>query len=64
MRSRYSDGVYMGLAMNLDQDFREFLESFVAHDVRFLVVGGYALAAHGLPRATGDMDVWVWWMLG
>jgi len=46
--------------MQLDPDFREFVESFDAHDVRFLVVGGYALAAHGLPRATGDLDVWVW----
>ncbi len=35
-------------------------ESFNAHDVRYLVVGGYALAAHGLPRATGDFDAWVW----
>lgn len=46
--------------MHLDRDFREFVESFVAHEVRFLVVGGYALAAHGLPRATGDLDAWVW----
>jgi len=46
--------------MQLDPDFREFVESFNDHDVRFLVVGGYALAAHGLPRATGDFDAWVW----
>lgn len=46
--------------MHLDRDFREFVESFVGHDVRFLVVGGYAVAAHGLPRATGDLDAWVW----
>jgi hypothetical protein len=46
--------------MQLDPDFKEFVESFTAHDVRFLVVGGYALAAHGLPRATGDFDAWVW----
>src|SRR5688572_10188324 len=46
--------------MELDRDFREFVESFVARDVRFLVVGGYAVAAHGLPRATGDFDAWVW----
>ena len=44
--------------MRLDLDFREFVESFVAHDVRFLLVGGYAVAAHGLPRATGDFDAW------
>jgi hypothetical protein len=46
--------------MLIDRDFREFVESFLARDVRFLVVGGYALAAHGLPRATGDFDTWVW----
>jgi hypothetical protein len=44
----------------LDQDFNELVASFTRNDVRFLVVGGYALAAHGLPRATGDFDVWVW----
>ena len=31
--------------MELNQDFQEFLKSFVKHDVRFLVIGGYALAA-------------------
>ncbi|MHB1089953.1 MAG: DUF6036 family nucleotidyltransferase [Ilumatobacteraceae bacterium] len=46
--------------MKLDKDFNEFVTLFVASDVRFLIVGGYALAAHGLPRATGDLDVWVW----
>ena len=46
--------------MDLDRDFNEFLASFTRNEVRFLVVGGYALAAHGLPRATGDFDTWVW----
>ena len=46
--------------MELDKDFKEFVELFIAHDVQFLIVGGYALAAHGLPRATGDLDAWVW----
>jgi hypothetical protein len=35
------------------------LRAFNAADVRFLVVGAYALALHGRPRATGDLDVWV-----
>ncbi|MFT3852826.1 MAG: hypothetical protein QM733_08830 [Ilumatobacteraceae bacterium] len=48
------------MTLQLDPDFSEFVESFVAHDVRFLLVGGYALAAHGLPRATGDFDAWIW----
>ncbi len=38
---------------------RHLLRAFVAADVRFLVVGAYALALHGRPRATGDLDVWV-----
>jgi len=46
--------------MNLNRDFQEFVELFVAHEVEFLIVGGYALAAHGHPRYTKDLDVWVW----
>ena len=46
--------------MNLDKDFNEFVALFVSNEVRFVIVGGYALAAHGLPRATGDLDTWVW----
>jgi hypothetical protein len=46
--------------MNLNQDFQEFVKLFVAHEVEFLIVGGYALAAHGHPRYTKDLDVWVW----
>jgi len=46
--------------MKLDKDFREFVELLVANGVRFLVVGGYALAVHGYPRATVDIDAWVW----
>ena len=46
--------------MELNRDFQEFLKSFVQHDVRFLIIGGYALAAHGHPRYTKDLDVWVW----
>ena len=46
--------------MNLNRDFQEFVELFVAHEVQFLIVGGYALAAHGHPRYTKDLDVWIW----
>lgn len=46
--------------MQLDRDFKEFLACLAAHDVRFLVVGGYAVAVHGHPRYTGDLDIWVW----
>jgi|SRR5919112_1840916 predicted nucleotidyltransferase len=43
----------------LNPDFREMLSCLKDEGVEFIVVGAYALAAHGLPRATGDMDVWV-----
>jgi len=43
----------------MNQDFLDLLRAFAAHDVRFLIVGAYALAIHGRPRATGDLDVWV-----
>jgi len=43
----------------MNQDFVDLLRAFTAADVRFLIVGAYALALHGRPRATGDLDVWV-----
>lgn len=43
----------------MNADFVDLLRAFIAADVRFLVVGAYALAHHGRPRATGDLDVWV-----
>jgi len=43
----------------LNRDFKEFAELLNAHRVEYLVVGGYALAAHGHPRYTGDIDFWV-----
>ena len=48
-----------GREIGLAADFRDLLRAFVDHDVRFLVVGAYALAIHGRPRATGDLDVWI-----
>lgn len=43
----------------LNQDFREFVELLGSTGVEYLVVGGYALAAHGHPRYTGDLDIWI-----
>lgn len=43
----------------LNPDFREMLCGLNAVDAEYIVVGAYALAAHGLPRATGHLDVWV-----
>jgi hypothetical protein len=41
----------------LPKDFREFLLSLIEHKVKFLLVGGHAVALHGAPRATFDLDV-------
>lgn len=41
-------------------DFRDVLQELLAANARFLVVGAHALSAHGVPRATVDLDIWVW----
>ncbi|HNT78597.1 MAG TPA: hypothetical protein PKH77_26605 [Anaerolineae bacterium] len=43
----------------LNQDFREFITSLNDNDVRYLVIGGYAVALHGHPRYTKDIDIWI-----
>ena len=43
----------------LNPDYRDMLSAFADAEVEYLLVGAYALAAHGHPRATGDMDLWV-----
>lgn len=45
--------------MDIQQDFKELFALFNEHKVEYLVVGSYALALHGAPRYTGDIDVWV-----
>lgn len=45
--------------MEVEEDFKELLKLFNKHQVDFLIVGGYALAFHGAPRYTGDMDIFV-----
>jgi hypothetical protein len=41
----------------LNQDFKEFIESLNADGVRYSIVGGYAVAFHGYPRHTKDIDI-------
>jgi len=45
--------------VDVQKDFKELLELLNAHAVEYLVVGGYALAFHGAPRFTGDIDLFV-----
>jgi hypothetical protein len=43
----------------LSQDFKEFIELLNKHNVRYLIIGGYAVALHGHPRYTKDLDIWI-----
>ncbi|QXD13815.1 nucleotidyltransferase [Rhodocaloribacter litoris] len=43
----------------LNPDYRDILSAFSDEKVEFLLVGAYALAVHGRPRATGDIDLWI-----
>jgi len=43
----------------LNEDYRDMLHALAGEKVRFLLVGAYALAAHGYPRATMDIDIWI-----
>src|SRR5688572_4027380 len=45
--------------MKLERDLREFIELLNARDVRYVIVGAFALAHHGRPRYTGDIDFFV-----
>ena len=45
--------------MDLNQDWREWLESLNSSRADYMIVGGIALAIHGFPRSTGDLDVFV-----
>jgi hypothetical protein len=43
----------------VNRDFLDFLSALLQSDARFLVVGAHAMAVHGVPRATGALDVWI-----
>lgn len=45
--------------MDVNEDFVDIAKGFIDHGVEFLIVGAYALAAHGFPRTTGDIDIFV-----
>ncbi len=47
------------MALTLPPDFKEFLKLLKEHDVRYLIIGGYAVGYHGYPRATEDLDIWI-----
>ena len=45
--------------MRVEKHFEEFIESLNENDVRYLVVGAYALSLHARPRNTGDIDIFI-----
>lgn len=45
--------------MTLEKDFEDFIQLLNKHKVAYMIVGGYALALHGRPRHTGDLDIWI-----
>ena len=47
------------MALKLPADFSDFLSLLNAHQVDYLLVGGYAVTIHGYVRATGDMDIFI-----
>lgn len=49
----------MNALTGLNQDFEDILVELARADAEFIIVGAYALAFHGAPRATGDIDIWV-----
>ncbi len=43
----------------LNKDYKEMLQILLEENVKFIIVGAYALAVYGYPRATGDIDIWI-----
>ncbi len=43
----------------LNEDYKEMLQILLSNEVKFLIVGAYAMGIYGYPRATGDFDIWV-----
>jgi len=46
--------------MEIDKDFKEFIELLNVNEVKYLIIGGYAVNFHGYPRYTKDIDFWLW----
>ncbi len=46
--------------IHLPKDFKELLQLLNSKKVEYLVLGGYAVAFYGYPRATGDTDIRIW----
>jgi hypothetical protein len=56
---KFAASIIPGSIRMLNKDFREFIESLNSNKVKYLILGGYAIAFHGHPRYTNDLDVWL-----
>jgi nucleoside-diphosphate-sugar epimerase len=45
--------------MKVHEDFKDFIDALNKNNVEYVIVGAFALAFHGHPRATGDIDIWL-----
>jgi hypothetical protein len=45
--------------VKIHPDFEDFVNALNKNDVEYLIIGSFALAFHGCPRATGDIDFWI-----
>jgi predicted nucleotidyltransferase len=45
--------------IRIPKDFKEFLQLLKNHEVKYLLIGGWAVSYHGYPRFTADMDIWI-----
>ena len=45
--------------MKVHEDFKDFIDALNENNVQYVIVGAFALAFHGHPRATGDIDIWL-----
>jgi len=43
----------------LSEDYKEMLQILLEEEIKFIIVVAYVLSVHGLPRATGDIDIWI-----
>src|SRR4030042_6188342 len=57
IRLNYSDWKRVNFCMNIQPDFEELLRLLEENNVEYLIVGGYAVAFHGYPRFTKDIDI-------
>lgn len=53
----FAANITIGNIPMLNKDFREFIELLNSNKVRYLLIGGYAIAVHGHPRYTKDLDI-------